>query len=312
MLSTYDIDIAALSEVRFPDSGSIREESGFAIYWSGKQPSERSESGVALAIKNEIVPKLLEDPKHLSDPIMTPLRLQLKHDRHCTIISIYTPTMTNSPENIDGLYDQLNQMLGGIPGSDKIILLGDFNARVGNDYSTWKNVVEKFGSGNVNSNGERLLNLCSKSQLTITNSCFKHKLTHKIPWMHPHSKHWHHIDYIITGLCDLKDIHDTRAMRGADCNTHHIMTRSRTSLVVKKKMRKTNQPDKTLNISKMKNHETLDYLERSLNEKLEASTLGTLEVTWNEFTKHQKRNLVLSTRNMRTGSMSTQLNSRTF
>ena len=140
VLSTYNIDIAALSEVRFADSGSIREENGFTIYWSGKQPSERSESGVALAIKNDIVPKLLEDPKPVSDRIMT-LRLPLKQNRHCTIISIYAPTMTNSPENIDGLYDQLNQTLRGIPGSDKIILMGDFNTRVGNDYSTWKNVV---------------------------------------------------------------------------------------------------------------------------------------------------------------------------
>ena len=282
MLSTYNIDIAALSEVRFADSGSIREENGFTIYWSGKQPSERSESGVALAIKNEIVPKLLEDPKPISDRMMT-LRLPLKQNRHCTIISIYAPTMTNSTENIDGFYDQLNQTLRGIPGSDKIILMGDFNARVGNDYSTWKNVVGKFGTGNANSNGERLLNLCSEFQLAITNTCFKHKLAHKTSWMHPRSKHWHLIDYIITRQRDLKDIHDTRAMRGADCNTDHIMIRSRTSLVVKKKMRKTNQPNKKLNISKMKNHETLDDLKTSLNEKLEASTPGTLEETWNEF-----------------------------
>ena len=44
-LQKYGIDIAALSEVRFKDTGNIREESGYTIYWSGKPASERSEAG---------------------------------------------------------------------------------------------------------------------------------------------------------------------------------------------------------------------------------------------------------------------------
>ena len=282
VLSNYQIDIAALSEVRFAESGCIREESGYTIYWSGKPSSERSESGVGLAINNNIIPKLCEDPKPVSDRIMT-LRLPLTHKRYCTIISIYAPTMTNTPESIDGFYDQLSQTLRGIPFSDKIILMGDFNARVGDDFSTWKNVIGKHGSGKINANGERLLNFCSQFQLTITNTCFKHKPAHKNSWMHPRSKHWHLIDYIITRQRDLKDIHDTRAMRGADCNTDHIMIRSRTSLIIKKKMKKSRQPNKKLNVSKLKNADVLDDLKTSLNEKLRLRTPGTVEDTWKNF-----------------------------
>ena len=36
-LSRLNIDIAALSEVRFPDTGSLKEQgAGYTLYWSGK------------------------------------------------------------------------------------------------------------------------------------------------------------------------------------------------------------------------------------------------------------------------------------
>lgn len=35
-LSRLDIDIAALSEVRFPEEGSLKEQdAGYTLYWSG-------------------------------------------------------------------------------------------------------------------------------------------------------------------------------------------------------------------------------------------------------------------------------------
>lgn len=90
-LHRYSIDIAALSEVRFADSGSIREESGYTIYWSGKPSGDKSESGVALAVRNDLMPKLTEEPKPVNERMIT-LRLPLFDDRYCTLIAIYAPT----------------------------------------------------------------------------------------------------------------------------------------------------------------------------------------------------------------------------
>jgi len=95
--------------------------------------------------------------------------------------------------------------------------------------------------------------------------------------MHPKSKHWHLIDYVITRQRDLKDIHDTRAMRGADCNTDHIMIKSRTSLIIKRKIKKSKQPSKKLNVNKLKDKEILDDLKTALSEKLSLRTPGTLD-----------------------------------
>ena len=45
--------------------------------------------------------------------------------------------------------------------------------------------------------------------------------------MHPRSKHWHLLDYVITRQKDLNDVLDTRVMRGADCATDHNMVPSK-------------------------------------------------------------------------------------
>ena len=83
-LSKYNIDIAALSEVRFSRTGHIREETGYSICWSGKVADECSESGVALAIRTELAFKLIEEPKAVSDRMMA-LRVALSNDRWCTV-----------------------------------------------------------------------------------------------------------------------------------------------------------------------------------------------------------------------------------
>ena len=208
---------------------------------------------MSLTVRNSLIPKLTEEPKPVDDRMIT-LRLPLTQKRYCTIISVYAPTITNSADNIGKFYSQLNETLGNISDSDKIILLGDFNARIGKDCNPWKNVIGNFGTGKYNSNGELLLETCTEHQLVITNSGLKHKDAHKHSWMHPRSKHWHLIDFIITRQRDLHDFLDTRAMRGANCSTDHSMIRTTTRLKIRKQIKKKGkQPIRKLDITKLKN-----------------------------------------------------------
>ena len=52
-LARLNIEIVALSEVRFPEVGSLQEhDAGYTLYWSGKPGTERRCSGVGFIIKN--------------------------------------------------------------------------------------------------------------------------------------------------------------------------------------------------------------------------------------------------------------------
>ena len=64
------------------------------------------------------------------------LRLPLSGNKHATIVSAYAPTMTNPDEVKDKFYDDLENIISATTRTDKLILLGDFNARVGIDHQT--------------------------------------------------------------------------------------------------------------------------------------------------------------------------------
>ena len=67
------------------------------FFWGSKPEGEGREAGVGFAIKKDIVTKLTEMPRPVSDRIMT-MRLPLRKDNFATITSVYTPTMTNPDE----------------------------------------------------------------------------------------------------------------------------------------------------------------------------------------------------------------------
>ncbi|CAH1277276.1 ADGRL3 [Branchiostoma lanceolatum] len=58
-LSRLNVDIAALSEVRFPEVVSLKEQgAGYTLYWSSKPQSERRLSGVGFMVENTMAAKL--------------------------------------------------------------------------------------------------------------------------------------------------------------------------------------------------------------------------------------------------------------
>ena len=130
-LAKYNIDITALCETMFSESGSL-DDLEYSFLWSGKPEGERREAGVGFAIKKDIVTKLTEMPRRVSDRIMT-IRLSLSKDNFATIISVYAPTITNPDENKEAFYNQLASVLSGIPHADKLLLIGNFNARIGRE-----------------------------------------------------------------------------------------------------------------------------------------------------------------------------------
>ena len=79
------------------------------------------------------------------------LRLPLSGNKHATIDS--APTMTNPDEVKDKFYNDLDGAISATPRTDKLILLGDFNARVGTDHQTWEGLIGPKGVGKCNSNG---------------------------------------------------------------------------------------------------------------------------------------------------------------
>ena len=268
-LDRYKVEIAALSEIRLAEEGLLKEVgAGYTFFWSGHKKKERREAGVGFAIKSHLVSMLSGLPKGINDRLMT-LRLPLSGKRHATIA--YAPTMTNPDEVKDKFYDDLDSMISAAPRTDKLILLGDFNARVGTVHQTLEGVIGSEGVGKCNSNGLLLLRKCAEHELLITNTVFRLPTRRKTTWMHPRSKHWHLIDYVIVRRKDRQDVRVTKTICGADCWTDHRLVVSKLNLRIQPVRRPQGKKvPKKLDVSKLKQDSKRQAFVNDLCSRLDA------------------------------------------
>ena len=180
------------------------------------------------------------------------LRLPLSGNKHATIVCAYAPTMTNPDEVADKFYNDLDDVSSATPCTDKLILLGDFNARFGTDHQTWEGVIGPEDVGKGNSNGLLLLRKCAEHDRLITNTVFRLPNRNKTSWMHSRSRHWHLIDYVIVRRTDRQDVRVTKTMCGADCWTDHRLVVSKLNLRIQPVSRpQGKKAPKRLDISKL-------------------------------------------------------------
>lgn len=79
-----------------------------------------------------------------------------------------------------GLHMRSQSTLDKMPKSDMVLVVGDFNARVGlQQHQTSRTVVGPVASDQLNDNGDRLIDFCSINDLIISNTFFKHKTIHE-------------------------------------------------------------------------------------------------------------------------------------
>ncbi|BHF72215.1 hypothetical protein SprV_0401527900 [Sparganum proliferum] len=79
-----------------------------------------------------------------------------------TIISAYAPPMTSPDAARDKFYEDLHILLATVSKADKLVVLGEFNARVGTDHTAWRGLLGPHGLRGSNDNGLLLLRTCTE------------------------------------------------------------------------------------------------------------------------------------------------------
>ncbi|XP_076031906.1 uncharacterized protein LOC143019809 [Oratosquilla oratoria] len=288
-LARYKIDIAALSETRLPDSGSLTETGeGYTFFWQGAPLDQPRQMGVGIAVRSSILQTIPTAPIGISPRIMT-WRIPLAKAQYATLLSVYGPTLPSEEHIKDTFYNCLHETLQNIPPRDKILLLGDLNARVGSSHHLWEGVLGQHGIGKCNENGLRLLTLCSEHSLTITNTKFQLRNMHKATWMHPRLGHWHLLDYVIVRQRDISEVLITRVMRGAEASTDHRLVRSILRLKIRPITRRRNLSPK-INLAALQNSNTREAFQQAVTDSLPPArqptgdsniTTESLTTSWN-------------------------------
>ncbi|VDM01321.1 unnamed protein product [Schistocephalus solidus] len=136
--------------------------------------------------------------------------------------------MTSSDAAKDKFSEDLHALLATVPKVDKLIVLGDFNARVGTDHAAWQGVLGPHCLGSCNDNGILFLGTCAEHRLLLTNTCLPSR--EKAMWMHPRSRRWQLLDYVLARRRDRQDVLVTKVIRDANGWTNHRLVISKIRL----------------------------------------------------------------------------------
>ncbi|BHF78342.1 hypothetical protein SprV_0602145500 [Sparganum proliferum] len=143
-----------------------------------------------------------------------------------------------SPEEArNKFHEDLHTFLVIVSTADKLIVPGNFNVRVGTDHAVCRGVLGTHGLNGSSDNGLLLLRTCAEHRPILTNTHFRLRKREKATWMHPRSRQWHLLDYVLVRRRDQRDVLVTKAIPGADGWTDHRLVISKMRIRVQPRRR---------------------------------------------------------------------------
>ena len=134
-----------------------------------------------------------------------------------------------------------------------IIIVGDLNAKVGQDNEGLEHVMGRHGLGERNENGQLFVDFCAGHDLVIGGTIFPHKDCHKVTWVSPDHKTENQIDHVAIGRKWRRSLLDVRSKRGADIGSdHHLVVVTKFKMKIQAYSQRTRQLRKRYDISKLK------------------------------------------------------------
>ena len=245
----YRWSVLGLAEVRWTGIGETTTDDGHTLWYSGEE--RLHERGVGFLVHKDVAKSVMEC-RPISSRLIT-MRLAGK-PLNISLVQAYAPTSTASDEEMEQFYQQLQKSMATIPKKDVLLVMGDWNAKVGVDaYPTWKGTAGKCGFGITNDRGLALLEFAKFNDLVLANTLHPQKPSRKTTWHSPDGKTHNMIDHILINKRFQTSVNlaQTRTFTGADIGSDHdlLMTSLRVKL---KRTKKGKSPRIKFDLEKLK------------------------------------------------------------
>jgi endonuclease/exonuclease/phosphatase family metal-dependent hydrolase len=110
--------------------------------------------------------------------------------------------------------------------NDALILLGDFNAKMGKEHSNKRAAGRHTLHDITSENGEKLVQLTIAHNLEISSTKFQNRRIHRGTWKAPGQYIRNQIDHVLINKRRASTIIHVRTFRGPNCDTDHYLVRT--------------------------------------------------------------------------------------
>ena len=201
-MARVNIDILGINELKWTGMGEFNSDDHY-IYYSRQESLRRN--GVAIMVNKRVRNAVLGC--NLKNDRMISVHLQGK-PFNITAIQVYAPTSNAEEAEVEWVYEDLQDLVEPTPPKDALIIIGDWNAKVGSQETP--GVTGKFGFGVQNEAGHRLIEFCQENALVIANTLFQQHKRRLYTWTSPDGQHQNQTDSILCSQRRRSSIQSTK------------------------------------------------------------------------------------------------------
>ena len=148
-----------------------------------------------------------------------------------TVIQVYALTSYAEEAEVEQCYEALQDLLELTHKKDVLFITGDWHAKV--QSQEIPGVRGKFGLGEQNEVGQRIIEFCQENALVIANTLFQQHKRRLYTWISPDGQHHNQMNYSLQRKME-KLYTDSKTRPGADCGSDHELLTEKFRLNLKK------------------------------------------------------------------------------
>ena len=173
-MARLNVDILGTSELKWTGMGEFNSDDHY-IYYCGQEPLRRN--GVAIIVNKRVQNAVLGC--NLKNDRIISVHFQSK-PFNIMVIQVYALTSNTEEAEVEWFYEELQDLSKLIPSKHVLLIIGDWNAKVGSQETP--EVTGKFGLGVQNKARQRLIEFCQENALVITNTLFQQHKRRLYTW----------------------------------------------------------------------------------------------------------------------------------
>ncbi|KAL1446149.1 hypothetical protein WDU94_012366 [Cyamophila willieti] len=205
------------------------------------------------------------------------MKIKLNKTQLIDVIQCYAPQQGRDEAEKLAFEELLDENIK----NDNVIIMGDMNAQVGTDRTNCESVIGAHGWGDKNKEGKQLIDLCRRNNLSIGNTWFKKRQSHKVTRYSWDGKHETMIDYFIISKEIQNTLCDTKVIPSVSLGSDHRLLVS-TFRFRKLTEKKTNQLRK-IKSWKLKEKENVEKFQSIIRNNIPTSELRSVEEEWQDY-----------------------------